>query len=218
MLSGMPLRNLGSDTLLGRRLRLYGRNPAKVLHRLRYWVWERTHPDEPWLTPGAVAFLKGQLRPDMVGLEWGSGRSTRWYAAHLARVMSVEHHHGWYERVRAELEQAGVRNVDYRYLPLSHPEKTPSLPRYEPLPPYVGVVRDFPEGTLDFAVVDGHYRQACVLEALPRLKPGGLLLVDDTTMLPSLAEWGVPSDWPIASHTSNGLKTTTVWRKPVPRP
>lgn len=203
-----------SSSLLARRLRLYGRHPGLLWHRLCYWVWERQHPDEPWLTPGAVEFLKAHLRPDMTGLEWGSGRSTRWYAAHLRRLVSVEHHAGWYERVKADLEKHGARGADYRLLPLSHPEHETTHPHYAPLPPYVAVVREFPEGTLDFAVVDGHYRQACVREALPRLSPGGLLLVDDTTMLSSLSDWGVPADWPIASHTSNGLKTTTVWRKP----
>lgn len=211
----MPL--LSSDSLLVRRLRLYGRNPAKAVHRLRYWVWERLHPDEPWLTPGAVAFLQANLRPDMTGVEWGSGRSTRWYAAHLRQLLSVEHHSGWYERVKADLEKAGVRNVDYRSIPLSHPEGEGTVPHYEPMPPYVAVVRELPEASLGLVVVDGHYRQACVREALPRLQPGGLLLVDDSGMLPSLAEWGVPADWPIASHTSNGLKTTTVWRKPGSR-
>ncbi|XXF75451.1 class I SAM-dependent methyltransferase [Myxococcaceae bacterium GXIMD 01537] len=211
----MPL--LSSDSLLSRRLRLYGQDPGKVFHRLRYWVWERMHPDEPWLTPGAVDFLATWLRPDMTGIEWGSGRSTRWYAKHLNHLLSVEHHEGWYARVKAELDGGGVRNVDYRNIPLSHPESEGTRPHYEPLPPYVGVVREFPEGTLDFAVVDGHYRQACVREALPRLKPGGLLLVDDTTMIDPLSEWGVPADWPVASHTSNGLKTTTLWRKPPAR-
>ncbi len=211
----MPL--ISPDSLLGRRLRLYGRDPAKLVHRLRYWVWERRHPDLPWLTPGAVAFLQANLRPDMAGIEWGSGRSTRWYAARLRHLLSVEHHAGWYARVKAELEQSGARNVDYRSIPLSHPEREGTVPHYEPLPPYVSVVREFPEASLGLAVVDGHYRQACVREALSRLAPGGLLLVDDSNMLPSLAEWGVPADWPIASHTSNGLKTTTLWRKPGPR-
>jgi len=208
----MPL--LSSDSLLARRLRLYGRNPSKVVHRLRYWVWERLNPDAPWLTPGAVTFLQRNLRPDMAGIEWGSGRSTRWYAAHLRHLLSVEHHAGWYARVKEELEKTGTRNVDYRSIPLSHPENEGTVPHYEPMPPYVSVVREVPEGSLGLVVVDGHYRQACVLEALPRLAPGGLLLVDDSNMLPTLAEWGVPADWPIVSHTHNGLKATTVWRKP----
>lgn len=211
----MPL--IAPDSLLARRLRLYGRNPGKILHRVRYWVWERRNPDVPWLTPGAVAFLDANLRPDMTGIEWGSGRSTRWYAKHLRSLMSVEHHHGWYERVKAELDKSGASNVDYRYIPLSHPENERTVAHYEPMPPYVSVVREFPENSLGFVVVDGHYRMACVREALPRLKPGGLLLVDDTSVLASLDEWGVPADWPVVSHTSNGLKTTTVWRKPEPR-
>jgi len=41
-------------------------------------AYEKTHPDAPWLTAHAIAFLVDWLRPEDTGVEWGSGRSTLW--------------------------------------------------------------------------------------------------------------------------------------------
>jgi hypothetical protein len=60
-------------------------------------------------------------------------------------------------------------------------------------------------------MVDGHYRQACIRAALPKLRPGALLIVDDTHWMP-LAEWGVPSDWEVAMRGRSWLKETTIWK------
>lgn len=89
-----PLRDCRKA--IGYRLR----HPGQLWPRIRYWWWERRNPDKPWLTPGAVAFLDGHLTPEMAGLEFGSGRSTAWFARKLARLVSVEHHEEWFKIVR----------------------------------------------------------------------------------------------------------------------
>jgi len=200
--------------LLERRLRLYGQHPTLIVHRLRYWVWTRRHPNQPWLTPASVEYLERHLTSDMVGIEWGSGRSTAWYARRIKRLTSVEHHAGWHHDVQSGLRDAHLSNVDYRLVPLDHPESEGTVPVYDPIPRYVAVIDDIGADPLDFVVVDGHYRQACVRAVMPKLRPGGLLLIDDTSMLADLAQWGVPSTWEVAHQSSNGLKTTTIWRKP----
>lgn len=189
------------------------RRPHKLIARARYWVWERRNPDKPWLTPGAVAFLDAHLTRDMAGLEFGSGRSTAWYARKLRRLTSVEHHAGWAETVKGQLAAAGVSNVDYRVVPLDHPEAEGERPAYDPPPRYVAVAADFADGALDFVVVDGHYRSHCIRAVLDKLRPGGLLLVDDANLWPGNAP-PVPADWAEVSRTTNGLKFTVVWRKP----
>jgi predicted O-methyltransferase YrrM len=146
----------------------------------------------------------------MNALELGSGRSTLWYAAKVGRLLSVERHEGWFEFVKAELAR---RNVDYRYVPLDHPESAHEQSEYNPLPAYVAVVANCPDESLDFVVVDGHYRSTCITAVLPNIKPGGLLLVDDANMWPD-NEPPVPSEWPEVSRTTNGIKFTVIWRKP----
>ncbi len=189
------------------------RRPHLIPARVRYWWWERRNPDKPWLTPAAVAFLDRELSAADAGLEFGSGRSTVWFAARLRHLTSVEHHPGWYEAVRARLDRAGRANVDYRLVSLDHPESQPEQPTYAPMPAYVRVAHGLADASLGLVVVDGHYRTHCLLAALPKVKPGGLLLVDDMNLWPGCRP-PVPDDWPQVSRSTNGLKWTGVWRRP----
>lgn len=186
-----------------------GSRAVWVARRAAYKLYERRHPEEPWLAQGAVRFLDGALPRDGVGLEWGSGRSTQWFAARLAELTSIEFDGDWYRKVATQT--AGLPNVDLRHIPLEHPPGEPTVPHYDPLPSYVAVVNELPP--LDFALVDGHYRQACVLAALPRLKPGGLLAIDNTNWLP-LPDWQVSPDWPLVHHSANVMTQTSIWRRP----
>ena len=116
----------------------------------------------------------------------------------------------WYEKVRREIDS----NVNLRHIPIEHgrDEPTPDFP--EPTPKYVAAVEEFDDGGLDFVLVDGHYRLACVRAALPKLKPGGLLAIDNTNWLDSLAAWGVPAGWELVHQSENVMTETTVWRAP----
>ena len=166
--------------------------------------------DEPWIAQGAVRFCEQNLHRSMSAIEMGSGRSTSWFAARVGKLTSIEHEARWYETVRARI--ARLPNVTYRHIPLDHPAEEGTRPHYDPLPRYVRAFSEFPDAALDFVVIDGHYRQACVLAAVPKLRSGGLLLVDNTDRLP-LPEWGVPSAWPVVHQSENVMGQTTIWRK-----
>ncbi len=189
-------------------------HPLGLARRIWYFAYERLHPDEPFLAPAAVRFLDAALPRQGIGLEWGSGRSTRWLARRLRHLVAVEHDPRWRDEVREQLEQAGLHNVDYRLIPLEHPIDEPTRPRYDPMPRYASFVDEFPDGYFDFIEVDGHYRQACIVMGLPKLKPGGLLLVDDTSWLP-LAAWGVPETWPLLHQSVKINTVTSIWQRPV---
>jgi SAM-dependent methyltransferase len=194
-------------------LKYYARNPSTALRRVGYKLYELTHSDEPWMAQGAVRFCEASLTREMAGFEWGSGRSTIWFAQRLGSLTSVEHELRWFEIVEQKLKRRSIRNVTYRHVPLNHPPDEPHRESYDPIPDYVAAVEAFREGTLDFASVDGHYRKACISAVLRKLKPGGLLLVDNTDWLP-LSEWGVPLSWEVVQQSSNVVTETTIWRKP----
>lgn len=187
--------------------------PTYVAQRIAYKLYEVSHPDEPWIAQGAIQFCKSHLTKEQVGLEWGSGRSTAWFGTRLKSLLSIESDRVWHSTVVNQLQDKGLENIECRYIPLEHDPKKPTLPRYEKLPKYVSVIEEFEDKSLDFVVVDGHYRQACVLAALAKIKPGGFLLVDNTNWL-LIQEWGVPSNWPIVHQSSNVMTQTTIWQKP----
>ena len=187
------------------------RHPRYTARRVAYKLYEWRHPDEPWIAQGAVRFCEQNLDRSMSAIEMGSGRSTSWFAARVGRLTSVEHDARWYETVRSRI--ASSPNVSYRLVPLDHSLEEPTRPHYDPLPRYVAVFGEFPDSSLDFVVIDGHYRQACVLAGAPKLRSGGLLLVDNTDRLP-LSEWCVPSSWPVVHQSENVMGQTTIWKKP----
>ena len=189
----------------------YVHRPNYLARRVSYKVYELTHPGEPWIAQGAVQFLNGALKKTDIAFEWGSGRSTKWYAERVKHIVSIEYDRHWHARVSAVL--ASQSNAECRFIELNHPRTAPTFPHYNSIPTYVAAIDECGEGSLDFVVVDGHYRQACILRALPKLKHGALLLVDNTNWMP-LEDWGVPSNWPIVHQSANVMTQTTIWRKP----
>ena len=166
--------------------------PLYLARRLQNWIYEQRHPDHPWLAPAAIAWLDQHLRPDMRGWEWGSGRSTLWFARRLASLTSIESDVTWFEQVRSMV--SGLSNVDLRHIPLEHREAETYALDYAVLPANAAAIVSKPDASLDFVVVDGWYRPVCARAALSKLKPGGLLLIDNT-------------DWkdPLHVHVAQGL-------------
>jgi hypothetical protein len=201
--------------------------PRYIVDRISVVYQERVAPRNPWLTKAACELLADWLSADDIGLEWGSGRSTLWFAERVAHLTSVEHDATWHNRVRSQLSQQGFANVDLRHYSLENQ-------RQDEVSPYVCVGSEFPRGSLDFVLVDGQRRSQCVSIALEILKPGGLLILDNAEKyIPhpsrspgSIAKQAVDvaDDWrPIINclrdwrpiWTSNGVWDTAIYCKPA---
>lgn len=188
-------------------------NPIDFLRRINGKIYRRFHPHEPWISLDAVKYCELNLKKSFKALEWGSGRSTVWFANRVGKLTSVEDNKKWFEIVSNRLNELKLTHVDYRFIELDHPINEPAKPIYQVQPRYVAVINEFDDNSLDFVVVDGHYRQACINAVIPKLKSGGLLLVDNSNWMPK-DNWGVPKAWPIC-HSSHGFDgETTIWQKP----
>ncbi len=184
-----------------------------TLRRICNKIYEWRHPDEPWLSQGAVRFCARTLKPDMQGFEWGSGRSTGWFAQRVQHLTSIEHNAQWYETVATRLAQRQVDNVAYHFIPLDHPVNQPHGAELHPYPKYVAAIQPFADLSLDLIVIDGHYRMACVLAALAKVRRGGYLLIGNTDWMP-FSQWGVPTrEWRIVHQSQNVMTETTIWQK-----
>lgn len=193
------------------RLLHFALHPIYALRRVSYRVYEALHPNDPWISQGAIRFCEGALRKDMRAVETGSGRSTAWFAHRVGHLTSIEHDEAWHAKIQTKLR--GLSNVDYRFVALDHAPTQETRPVYEQLPKYVAVFSEFDDDSLDFVIIDGHYRQACLLAALKKLKPGGMLLVDNSNWM-SQSAWGVPESWPLLHRSENVMTQTSIWKKP----
>lgn len=204
--------------------------PRYIWSRLNEKQYQRRFPDHPWLTETANCILASYLRSTDVGLEFGSGRSTLWFAKRVQHLTSVEHDHTWHCRVSQLMTASHIENVDFHLIPDDVPPDSGNEARY------VRVLDRFSANSLDFVLVDGKYRNFCSLAALGKLRTGGVLIIDDVNRyLPS--EWTVPDTpdrrsaaqgpdgaiWAATYHsisswrtiwTSSGVKDTALFFKP----
>jgi predicted O-methyltransferase YrrM len=191
-------------------------SPRCLYALLRRQIWIRTHPDVPWLTRQAVEILEDRLKPTDVGLEWGSGRSTLWFAQRVAHLTSIEHNDHWYNRVKNLLSDKGIDNVDLLYAPLEAKDQSQ--------PNYVRAAAETAEGGkagLDFVLIDGRLRDRCTELAMDLIKPGGMLIIDDAARYirhsyccpqSVMARSGPPSPlWSKIATQLQALDTEAIW-------
>lgn len=154
--------------------------PHYLHARVRQALYQKAHPDAPWLTPQAISLVDSMLRPNDVGAEFGSGRSTVWLARRCAHLVSVEHDVAWHARVSKVLAAEGAAHVRYLCHPRDEPDESGERSAY------AQVARYLDDESIDFALVDGVYRDYVALYLLPKLRPGGLLIIDNVNRyLPS---------------------------------
>jgi predicted O-methyltransferase YrrM len=197
-----------------------------IRDRILQKLYFRRNPDVPWLSPQANHLLATLLRPTDIGVEFGSGRSTAWFARRIQQLVSIEHDPTWYGIVREDIARASLHNVEY-VLASIREDEDPATSEY------VRVADRFADRTLDFVLVDGMARDQCALALLPKVAPGGLMVVDDIhgfldfeTTAP-YARWrrGPANDaWArFASEVSGwrwivaaqGIKDTGIWIRPA---
>ncbi|MEA2405000.1 MAG: hypothetical protein QOE08_1647 [Thermoleophilaceae bacterium] len=126
-----------------------------------------TLPDAPWYPPAAARRIEALLEPGWTLIEFGSGMSTPWYGRRVARLLSIELNTHWHGQITRLLEAEGLSNVRY--------ERRPLTEAYYDL-------SDFADGSVDFVAVDGGDRYECVRAAIPKIRPGGWLYLDNSDM------------------------------------
>lgn len=176
--------------------------------RRRQARFEREHPDAPWFVPEAIKFVEHELRPNFVGFEWGCGRSTLWFAHRVRHITSVEGRGAWFEEVKRWLGKDDLSEcVDLRLAEVTSEHDFSA----EEIKRYAGVIDEIADGSLDFVVVDGHFRDACLSHVGNKLRSGGLLIIDNsevvTKALLDALKTAETHSW------NNGIWETTVIRR-----
>lgn len=123
---------------------------------------------EPWLPDSAKTWFEKWLKPDMIGVEFGSGCSTVWLGQRVWVLMSVEHDPNWYRRVKQLLDEYHVEGVDLVYA--------------EDVENYLRVLELCPDDSLDFIYSDGlaESRSPVLIKGWRKIRKGGVIVSDDS--------------------------------------
>ena len=177
------------------------RSPRYIYNRTKLIMSERAHPADPWLTPGAVRMLTSLLLPSDRGVEFGSGRSTIWFGERVSHLTSVEHDEKWYSAISNKLKERELGNVDYALVPRDKPDELGNVSKYA-----LTALR-FDDCSIDFALIDGLYRDYVTQFMMPKIKPGGFLVIDN-------ANWFLPTQtYAPASRTTALGPCGPVWNE-----
>ena len=207
MASEVPLRGPHDPGTRAGRFHT-AREPMPLSGWVRYpAAWWRARrgdtPERPWIVPGAIGFLGRRIRSDWSVLELGAGRSTPWFARRAAHVLSCEDNEFWADETRNRLQELGLANVKLEQLPVEG---------------FAGAIDALPSASFNLVVVDfleapAVTRIDVLKPAMKRVRPGGLLLLDDSDRpgyaeaFELLAGWrfrkfvGVKDGWPEACET-----------------
>lgn len=160
----------------------------------------------------------------MTGLEYGSGRSTLFFARRLGKLVSIEHYGAWYEKVEKKLAEENITNVDYLLITKNseqevndnsdeyHRQFTGQEERTE-YADYANKVLEYDDEFFDFVLIDGRSRVNCGLNAIAKLKKGGMFVLDNSERPRYQPLHEALKDWP-KIETTTGLTNTTIWFKP----
>ena len=144
------------------------REPRKFWPRLALKVRQIANGGAyPALAPGAVRFIQRELlmRSKPIVGEWGCGRSTLWLAGRCSKLISVESDDTWFELISREINRRGMKNV--------------TLLRREGAD-YVQALASTGVKNFDVIIIDGVQRAQCAAVACTVLKPGGLIVLDNS--------------------------------------
>lgn len=187
----------------------------------------------PWITFSAIQFLKRILSSDMRVFEYGSGGSTLFFARRVSEVISVEHDDEWADKVHAKIAVEGFTNCRLQLVapqldtsgvrknpadPASYSSRTEQFVGYD-FSSYVKTIDAYSDETFDLVVIDGRARPSCFLHALPKVRPGGHILWDNTdrkwyaqAMRLAGSDY-VFSDFPGPSPYVTYFTRTSIWQR-----
>ena len=157
----------------------------------------------PWFNSETLEFLSSLLKPDWTVLETGCGSSTVWYLSRVKNVVSFEHDWMWFYKTMMWLKAGDIENTELHYCP-DYPIKG--------IGNLSGLI-NLKENEFDFISIDGRGRVKSIETAIPYLKSGGYLMLDDSQRERYQQAFTLVDNWDYETLGKNEKKAT-IWKKP----
>lgn len=191
--------------------------------------------EQPWITFQVIAFLKSKVKATDKVFEYGGGGSTLFFVNRAAEVVTVEHNDEWFKILSSIIKEKKLTNWKGNFIGAA---KTELVSNPDPANPdhyssddipsrgfnykeYVSAIDSYSDGYFDWVIVDGRSRPACIVHALPKIKRGGYLVLDNSDRdyyLKNLRDFIINNfvieiDEFGPSPYSRDFTKTSVWRK-----
>lgn len=147
----------------------------------------------PWMSYLAIDLLKKFVTEGKHVFEYGGGGSTLFFTDRKAHVVTVEHNEEWFRKLELDMKSQGIKNWEGHLIreeagteegahigdPQAYISDDENY-RGKNFRAYASYIDRFPENKFDLIVVDGRARPSCTQHAIPKLKPGGWLIIDNS--------------------------------------
>lgn len=124
--------------------------------------------------------------------EYGCGGSTLFFAERAKKVISVEHDRLWFEKLTGAINPT-YSNIELNFIP---PDINHKPTVADPADPqsyvssaaslngssflsYASFIDKYPDNYFDIILIDGRARPSCLKHAVPKIKKGGYIILDD---------------------------------------
>lgn len=149
----------------------------------------------PWLNFFALDFLESNIGQEFRVFEFGGGGSTLFFCKNVAFVATVEDNEQWFNALLEAVRLRKYRNWEGFWVPpvvfagherqrsCSNPDDFKSSVKgleNMSFEAYARTIDQYPTAYFDLILVDGRARPSCIKQAIPHLKKGGLLVIDNT--------------------------------------
>jgi len=166
----------------------------------------------PWWPYSVVEEVGAMLGPSSRVFEYGSGGSTLWLEPRVGYLRSIEHDRNWYGQVARRTATGAVTLIEATSTGTISTRVETGF-----FDDYVSSIESEAPASLDLVIVDGRCRVACVEAARTRVRPGGVLLLDDSSRGRYAGVADLLDGW--SRRDAHGLKPggaahSTLWTAP----
>lgn len=189
--------------------------------------------EQPWITFDAIQYLEEKVLASHRVFEFGGGGSTLFFLKRCHEVVTVEHDAKWFLLLKQLVEGKRLDNWVGR---LIEPEEGDLVKSPSPSNPdhyssggakdvnfrkYASSIDSYPDEYFDIILIDGRSRPACIKHAAPKLRNGGLIVLDNadrsyylSSMVKTiLGEYSLVLSTMGASPYVPFFTQTNIWRK-----
>lgn len=204
--------------------------------RWRRSLFEGSTPvsdEQPWITFDAIQYLEEKAGSSYKVFEFGGGGSTFFFLKRCQIVVTVEHDAEWFLFLKQQIEEKQLKNwvgclVDPEPGNLVESPNASNPDHYSSggigevnFRKYASSIDSYPDEYFDVILIDGRSRPACIIHAAPKVKKGGLIILDNadrsyyvgSAIKEILKEYSLVLSGKGASPYVNFFTQTNIWKR-----